>query len=276
VSIAAARPLPVELVARRTDSAGTLDTATGLSRREATLRSAATTCLAGIALVQAIELPPLFAQGRQFGVLSLAAMALCLGLGLALAAAPAGAGRQLWRVVAAAAVLVLAGWAAPRAVGVPGLAHHRGHWTAMPGAVSGALAAVCLLLAVAAVRPTRVAARGLATAVAVGVALAPGVGALLVAVGPGVSGGETSLAAGVHVHARGGLDESLIRFEPIAGGHGGHYVYRAPAVPHQTALGIALLVAAALFFTYGAVGYLRRRSAAAAPAPPPGVEGRAA
>src|SRR3954451_17114675 len=92
-----------------------------LSRREATLRSAATTCLVGIALVQAIGLPFLFAQGRQLAVLSMAALALCLGLGMALAAAPAGGGRQLWRVVAAAAVVVLAGWAVPHVVAVPEL-----------------------------------------------------------------------------------------------------------------------------------------------------------
>jgi hypothetical protein len=246
------------------------ETATMLSRREATLRSAATTCLAGIALVQAIDLPLLLVQGRQFAVLSIAAIALCLGLGLALAAAPAGAARQLWRLVAAAAVLVLAGWAGPRAVAVPGLAHHQGHWTAMPGAACGALAAVCLVLAVVAVPPTR-SARGLAIAVAVLVALAPGVGALLVALAPGLSGGETSLAAGVHVHSHAGLDESLIGFQPIAGGHGGHYVYRIAAPPHHTAVGVAMVVAAAFVFLYGAVGCLRRRRAPLAPVAPPGV-----
>jgi hypothetical protein len=237
--------------------------ATALSRREATLRSAATMCLAGIALVQAIELPFLRVQGGQFAALSLAAMVVCVGLGLALAAAPAGASRQVWRVIAAGAVLVLAGWAAPRAVAIPGLAHHQGHWTGLPGAACAAPAAVCLLLAVVAARPTRAAARGLAAAIAVLVALAPGVGALLVALGPGLLGGETSLAAGVHVHSH-GLDETLIRFQPIAGGHGGHYVYPTTAPPHETALGLALVVAAALVFSYGAVGYLRRRSAASA------------
>lgn len=237
-----------------------METETALSRREATLRSAATTSLAGIALVQAIELPSLFVQGRQFAVLSMAAMALCIGLGWALAAAPAGAGRQLWRVVAAIAMLVLAGWAVPRALVVPGVAHHQGHWTAMPGALCGALGAACLVLAVVAAPPTRAAARGLATALAVMVAFGPGIGALFVALGPGLSGGETVLAAGGHIHAH-GSGESAIEFQPIAGGNGGHYVYRAVAQPHQTALGLALIVAAALVFTYGAVGYLRRRSA---------------
>jgi hypothetical protein len=249
------------------------ETATMLSGREATLRTAATTCLAGMALVQAIGLPLLVVQGSQFVVLSLAAIALCLGLGLALAAAPAGAGRQLWRLVAALGVLVLAGWAVPRAVAVPGLAHHQGHWTAMPGAACGALAAVCLMLAVVAVPrvPRMRAARGLATVVAVLIALAPGVGALLVALGPGLSGGETSLAAGVHVHSHAGLNESLIRFEPIAGGHGGHYVYAAAAPPHQTALWVAMVVAAAFVFLYGAVGCLRRRRAPLEPLAVPGM-----
>jgi hypothetical protein len=246
------------------------ETAIMLSRREATLRSAATTCLTGIALVQAIDLPLLLAQARQFAVLSMAAIALCLGLGLALAAAPAGAARQLWRLVAAAAVLVLGGWAVSRAVAVPGLTNHQGHWTAIPGGACAALAVVCVVLAMVAAPPRR-AARGLATALVLLVALAPGVGALLVALGPGLSGGETSLAAGVHLHAHAGLDESLIRFQPIAGGHGGHYVYAAPAPPHETALGAALVVAAAFVFAYGAVGCLRRRCAPVEPLAAPGV-----
>src|SRR4051794_41970789 len=69
----------------------------GLSRREATLRSAATASLAGIALVQAIELPPLLAQGRPLTVLSLVTTALCVGVAAALAVAPAGAAPRLWR-----------------------------------------------------------------------------------------------------------------------------------------------------------------------------------
>jgi hypothetical protein len=245
-------------------------TAIMLSRREAMLRSAATTCLTGIALMQAIDLPLLLARGGQFAVLSIAAIGLCLGMGLALAAAPAGAARQLWRLVAAAALLVLAGWALPRAVAVPGLAHHQGHWAAMPGTACAALAAVCLVLAVVAV-PPRWTARGLATAAAMLIALAPGVGALLVALGPGLTGGETALAAGVHVHSHVGLDETLIRFAPIAGGHGGHYVYLTAAPPHQTALGVALVVAAAFVFLYGAVGCLRRRRAPLEPIVAPRV-----
>jgi hypothetical protein len=245
-----------------------VETESILTRREATLRSAATACLAGIALVQAIELPALLAPGAHFALLALGAMGLCVGLGLALAAAPARAARQLWGVVAAAGVVVVAGWAVPRAFAVPGLAHHLGHWAGMPGALAGALGAACVALAAIAVPPERAAARALATATGVLVALAPGVGALLAAFGPGLRGGETALAAGVHVHSHAGLDETQIRFQALPGGHGGHYVYQATATPHQTALGVALIVIAALVFTYGTVGYLRRR--AAPPGPPRG------
>jgi hypothetical protein len=248
-----------------------VETDTALSRREATLRSAATTCLAGIALVQAIQLPSLFVQGRQLGVLSLGAMGLCIGLGLALAAAPAGAARQMWRVVAGTAVLVLAGWAVPHAFTVPGVAGDRGHWTAAPGLVCAALGAVCLVLAVTAVPRTRQAARGLAIALVVLLALAPVVGVLLVGLGPGAVGGETVLASGGHVHSQGSPENAIV-FQPLPGGRGGHYVYRAVATPHQTALGLGLIVAAAFVFTYGAVGYLRRRSAPLDGVALPGLE----
>jgi hypothetical protein len=242
-----------------------METETALSRREALLRSAATTSLAGIALVQAIALPSLFVQGRQFGVLSIAAMLLCVGLGLALTAAPAGA-TWLWRTLAGGAGLVFAGWAVPRLYAIPGMAHQKGHWAAMPGAVAGGLAAACVVLAVVAAPPTRSAVRGLATAAVVLLATAPGVGALLVAVGPGLAGGEKLLATGAHIHSH-GSGESAIVFRPLPGG-GGHYVYLATPTAHQTAFGLALLIAAAFVFTYGAVAYLRRRTAPAAPASP--------
>jgi hypothetical protein len=266
VSVGTAPAPPVEFAGRRTERAGTAGPEAVLSRREAALRSAAATCLAGIALVQAIELPSVLARGGRFAVLSLAAMALCLGAGFALAAAPARIARQLWGVVGATAVLVLAGWAAPHAFAVPGLADHQGHWAAMPGTLCGALAASCLVLAAVGVPPTRASARALATTVAVLVALAPGAGTLLVALGPGPAGGETTLVSGGHVHAPAGLDETRIQFQPIAGGRGGHFVYRASATPRQTALGVAVLLAAALVFVSGAVAHLRRRSAPLAPA----------
>ena len=249
-----------------------------LTRREATLRSAATASLAAIALVQAIELPSLLAAGAHFAVFALGAMGLCVALGLALAAAPARAGRQLWGVVAATGVVVVAGWAVPRAFSVPGLAHPHGHWAGMPGALAGALGAACVALAGIAVPPRWAAARALATATAVMAALSPGIAMVLVAFGPGLKGGETALSAGVHHHHSVGLDESQIVFQALPGGHGGHYVYQAAATPHQTALGVAMMVLAALVFTYGAVGYLRRR---VAPSRPPrvsisGIEGRLA
>ncbi|MFL5882980.1 MAG: hypothetical protein ACJ782_23535 [Actinomycetota bacterium] len=233
-----------------------------LTRREATLRSAATMCLAGIALVQAIELPSLLAQGGQFAVLALAAMGVCVGLGLALAATPVRVARQVWGVVAAIGVLVFAGWAALRLFIVPGLSHHQGHWAGMPGALVAGLGVSCVVLAAIAVPPTRAAVRALATATGVLLALAPGAGMVLAAFGPGLSGGETALSAGVqHHHAHSGLDETQITFQALPGGHGGHFVYKATATPHQTALGVALMIIAALVFIYGAVGYLRRRSA---------------
>ena len=207
MSAGTAPPLSLDIVAGRDAPAGRPETASALSRREATLRSAATTCLAGIAVVQALGLPSLLVHGGRFAVLSLAAMALCLALSLALAAAPASASRQLWRAVAAAAALVLAGWGTPRAFAVPGLAGARGDWAAMPG----------------------------------------------------TAGGETAITADVHVHAHSIAPESDIRFRP--GRNGNHYLTRVSRPPHAPAVGVALVVAAAFVFVYGAVGYLRRRSA---------------
>jgi hypothetical protein len=240
-----------------------VETETALTRREATLRSVATVCLAGIALLQAIELPSLFVQGKQLAVLSLAGMGLCIVLGWSLAAAPAGAARQVWRVVAGAGALVLAGWAVPHVFAIPGVASDQGHWATMPGLASGVLGAVCLTLAVVAVPPTRAQVRGLATGLAVLLAIAPVVGVLLVALGPGTVGGETVLASGGHVHSlhSHGSPENSIVFQPYPGGHGGHYVFKTTAVPHHTPFGIALIVAAAFVFAYGAVAYLRRRTA---------------
>src|SRR4051812_50047218 len=94
--------------------------------------------------MQAIGLRSVFVEGGRFAVLSLAAMTLCVGLGLALAAAPPAAAGPVWRLVAAAAVVVLAGWALPRAFTVPGLEEARGEWTSAPGAVCGGVAAAGL------------------------------------------------------------------------------------------------------------------------------------
>src|SRR4029079_4684755 len=113
VTIGTARSLSLEAGARPIASPEMLDQAAVLSRREATLRAAAPTRLGGIALVPAIGLTYLLAQGTQLAVLSMATMAVCVGLGLSLAAASAGAARQLWRAVAGAGLLGIAGWGVP-------------------------------------------------------------------------------------------------------------------------------------------------------------------
>src|SRR4051794_36746268 len=249
--------------------------ATPLTRQEATLRSIATACLAGIAVVQAIRLPFMQSQAEQLAVLSMAAMAMCLALGLALAAAPAGAGRQVWRLVAAAGALVIAAYAIPHVALVPGTGEDRGHWTAAPGLISAALAAASLACAIYAARPTRAPPRGVAAALAVVVALAPGVAGLLVALGPGPLGGEQALAAGGHVHSH-ASGESAIIFRPGSGRAGGHFVVAVPPPPHQTPMGVALAVGAAGIFVYGAVAYLRRRTAPGARVAVAVMEGGAA
>ena len=246
-----------------------VETAATLSRGEATLRSGAAACLAGIGLVQVIALPPVFSQGAHFAVLAMAAIALCAGLGLALATAPADAGPRLWCRVAAVGVLILAGWAVPHAVAVPGMTGARGAWTAMPGGVSAVLAAGCLALAVAAARPAKGSVRGLLTAGAVLVALAVPAGALLVALGPGTAGGEAVLAGGAHVHSR--VDARQPEFVADPDGRGAHLVYRVKAPVRQTALGALAAAAAALLFALGAIDHLRRRSAPAAPVAARGI-----
>jgi len=238
----------------------TVETDTALSRREATLRSAATTCMAGIALIQAIELPPLFAQGRQLAIVALAAMGICIALGLALAATSASVTRQLWRVVGGTAAVILLGWVATHAVAVPGIESDRGSWATMPGVLTGALAAVCLVVAAIAAPLGRAELRGLAIGAVVAVALAPAAAVAIVALGPGTAGGETVLASGGHLHSAGSPENSIV-FQPLPGGKGGQYVFKAKAIPHHSPFAIGLMSAAAFIFMYGAVGYLRRRSA---------------
>jgi hypothetical protein len=250
-------------------------TDTTLSRREATLRSAATTSLAGIALVQALELPPLLVQGRQLAFLSLAAVVLCVGLGWSLATAPADAAARIWRVVAASAALVLAGWTALHAFGIPGLASDRGHWGTLPSLVCAGLAAVCLALAIVAAPPTRATARGLATALAVTVALTPPVAIALVGLGPGTAGGEAVLASGGHIHSHGSPENSIV-FQPFPGGHGGHYVYKTKAVPHYTSLTFGLLATALFVFTYFTLVVIRRRREPSGSLGLAGIEGKLA
>jgi hypothetical protein len=264
VSVSTARPFPLEAIAGPAERAELPAAGDALSGREATLRAAATLCLAGIALMQAIELPSLLAQGGWPAVLWIGVIALCVAVCLALVAAPGGVSRPVWRVVAATATLVLAGWAAPRAFALTGPADVVGDWAALPGSACAAAAAVCLGLAAAAVGPGRATARGLATAVAVLIAIAPSAGALLVAVGPGPDGGEAALAADVHVHAHLNAAEPDIRFRP--GAKGNHYLTPVPRPPHTPAIGVALVVVATLALVAGGVGHLRWRSV---PAPAP-------
>jgi hypothetical protein len=287
---AGAHSLPVGPAARR-PAATTVALApeAALSRREATLRSTAAVCLVGIALVQAIELPSLFAQGGQFAVLSMAAMAVCTALGVALTAAPADAAAPLWRLVAATAVVVLAGWALPRAFTVPGLepdgyggaavtgALHR--WASPAGTACAVPAVVCLAaagLAGAAGRPARPAARTLATVLAVLVAVGPGVWVALVALGPGAVGGEQSLAQG-HVHSHAGHSASVIpeaiQFRQGSGRDGGHYLVAVTPPARQTPIALGLIALAALAFSAGAVDHLRRRGGPGGPAARLGLEG---
>lgn len=277
---AGAHSLPAGLGAPgATEVISTPDPAAALTVREAALRATATVCLAGIALVQAIELPSLFAQGGQFAVLSIAAMAICVVLGLALTAAPAGAAGPLWRLVAAAAAVALAGWALPRAFALPGLEENAyggqavvgalQRWASMPGAICAALAIVCLVVAGVAGRPARPRARALATALAVLAAVGPGVWVGLVALGPGAIGGEQSLAAG-HVHSHAGHSAAAlpeaIQYRAGSGRAGGHFLVFVTPPARQTPLGLGLLSAAAFIFTAAAVGHLRRRGAVLAPA----------
>ena len=250
-----------------------MHTETALSRRETMLRSAATTCLAGMALVQALELPSLFVQGRQLAVLSLAATLVCLGLAWRLAAAPPAT--RAWRLVAASAALALAGWTALHPFGIPGLAADRGHWTTMPGGICAGLALVCLGVAIAAAPPARSTVRGLATATAVTVALAPAVAISLVALGPGTAGGEAVLASGGHIHSHGSPENSIV-FEPLPGGKGGHYVYKTASVPRYTSVTFGLLVSVLFIFTYGTLVHLRRRRAPSESLGLAGIEGRLA
>src|SRR4051794_6545229 len=253
-----------------------LEPEVALGRREARLRAAAVACLTGVALVQALGLATLLAQSRLSGVLSLTAMTLCIALGWTLAAAPARVSRRLWRLVAVTAALVLAGWAAPRALALPGLPGSRGRWTAMPGAASAALAGVALALAFVAARPTRASARGLVTAAALLAAMAPGTGVLLVATAPGPPAGEAALASVTHVHHARSLRMPMfrmpkLRLQPGSGRHGARYMIAAPP-PRRTPLDIALIAAAAaLIFASGAIACLRRRSAPWGSAPAPGL-----
>jgi hypothetical protein len=261
VSAAAARPRAIAGAVGPTPTGARARDGSALGAREATLRSGGTACLAGIALLLAVELPPALARSTALGVLLLGAMATCVGAGLALVAAPASASPRAWGAAAAAAAAVLAGWALPRAVSLPEPAGARGGWVAMPGVACAGLAAACLVLAAAAVPPARRTARGLAAALAVLAAWAPGVVAFLVATGPGTPGGEAAIPASGHVHAPSVAPEPVIVVRP--GPTGNHYVTPVSTTPRPPAPAVVLLAAGAAVFVAGAAASLRRRSTAA-------------
>lgn len=226
-----------------------------LTRREATLRSAALVSLVAVALPLVVGLPARFDGGRLPGVLSLATIVACLGLGWLLAAAPPSSSAHLWRLVAGIGALVLAGWLATRAFAVPATPGLRGHWGSPGSVVTAVAAAACIALATAARRHGRTAVRGAAMAAALLVATAPGVGVALVALGPGAADAET--AAG---HDHGGTSTGPpILLQPGSGGSGSQYVVRVAVPPGLTAPGLALVGGAAAVFLLGAIGALHRR-----------------
>ncbi|HTN23305.1 MAG TPA: hypothetical protein VL120_04925, partial [Solirubrobacteraceae bacterium] len=233
-----------------------------LSARQATLRSAAVAALAGLALVQVVEFPYTVAQARHLAVLSGLLAALCVALAAALAAARPASGGAAWRAVGALGALVLGGWVATRLVAIPGSATGTGNWTTAPGLASGGLGLACAGLALAGgggVRPARAAAAAIARGCAVVAALVPAAGMLVVALGPGPSGGERAIAgvAGAHAHVH---EAASAGFRPGFGGHAGHYIYPNATPPHLPAWALALAVGAAALLAYVAASALRRRA----------------
>jgi hypothetical protein len=238
------------------------DVTPALGPREAALRSAATACLAGMALTLGIELAPVVARSAVVGAVVLGGMALCVGAGLALVAATARASAAAWRAVAGTATLVLAAWALPHAATLPPPAGARGDWAATPGVACAGLAAVCLVLAALAVRPTRATIRGLAAALLVVVAWMPAAAAFVVATGPGPPGGEAAIATGAqngHLHVHATASEPVVLRRP--GRNGDHFVTLVPRPHRPPAAGVALLTGAAAVFVAGAATSLRRRAA---------------
>jgi copper transport protein len=241
-----------------------------LTRREVALRSAAVAGLAGLALVQVIELPSGLAQGRHVGVLSALLIGVYVAVARVLACGSETSGGAAWQAAAAVGGLVVAGWAVTRAVAVPGLAAGHGQWTTAPGLASAALGATCVVLAAAGrgARPSRGHALTLVKAAALVAALGPAAGALLVALGPGPRGGESTISGAAeghpHVHAAPGA----VTYRPGFGGHAGHYVYPNAVSPHLPGWALALAVGVAALLTYMAVAALRSQSA---PAPAAGA-----
>ncbi|MEA2419758.1 MAG: copper transport protein, partial [Thermoleophilaceae bacterium] len=243
-----------------------------LTQRQARLRSAAVAALAGLALVQVIELPYNLAQARHVAALSGLVAIGCMALAVTLAAArtPSG-GAAVWRFVAAAGALLAGGWALTRAVPVPGLESGLGRWTTAPGLASAGLGLACVVLAVAGsrVRPSLAGAVCLLKASALALALVPAAGVLLVALGPGPSGGENTISGAPHGHGHVHASAAAATFRPGFGGHAGHYIYPNATPPQLASWALALAVGAAALLTYLAAAALRRRSS-----PPPDAPGR--
>src|SRR3954468_10005533 len=181
---------------------------TFLSRRETTLRSAATTCLTGIALIEAIYVPALWARGeQQLAVVSTAAVALCVVVAWALATARVGSPARLWCAVGATGALALTGWAASHASASSRLAGALGGWAALPGGIAALLAAISLAVAVNAAAPRAAAFRVLSCAgVAVPLPPPPIAGAMPHRVAPGA----TVHSSGGHVHVGGSVEKSIV------------------------------------------------------------------
>jgi hypothetical protein len=198
----------------------------------------------------------------------MAAMTLCIALGGRSQAAPAIPPAGCGRLVAATAVLVLAGWAVPRLFAVPGLAFQSDHQTtpqrreqADAGDASAALGAVCLVLSVVALRPTRAA-----------LARPRHRGGRARRMSPpsrGVRGARAgharrrdSARTGAHHH---GTRRSRTPSVPAGSGlHGSHFVVAVTPQPHQSVFGVALMVSLALVSSTGRSRTCRRSEPAAA------------
>jgi len=229
-----------------------------LSRHQAAARAAALAALLGLALVQVIEQPYAFAQGRQIGVLSALLIAAALGAAALLFRAPQEKGaRPAWAAVALVAAVVLAGWTLTRVAAVPGVAGERGHWTTGPGLASAVLAGCCLgsAAAGAGVRLTRETFKAAGMAVGVLVAMAPAVVAAVVAFGPGPQGWA-------HGHAAAGAEGPV---KPGFFGQTGEYVYPNATPPHLPSWALALAMGLALGAWYLAAAALQRRAEPAQP-----------
>lgn len=232
---------------------------TSAGRRDAITRSAATTCLTGIALIETLGVPALWAQGRPLALLSMAVCVLCIGLAWALATGGTNAVAHLWCAIGATGALVLAGWVASHAFAIPGLEWAHDDWAALPGGIAAALAVTALVMAVLATAPTPATRRGLATAVVMGLFVAQTAGVLFIAhghTGHGVPGTTTVLTSSTRLQAPGSPENSIV-YKPIPGGKGGRFVYATKPAPRPTPLGLAVLVGAAAVFAGGLIGSLR-------------------